>query len=92
MNDIFHGAEEGWMAMQIGFTVLLFVPLCIEQEVFGKEKLLNLSRIVLRAVGNSEGMIAGNIVFLDPLSDVVLYGLARLMTGKTIKMSNADGH
>ena len=71
LNDIFHGAEEGWVAMEVDFPVLRFVPFAVEKQIFGEQQLLNLPGVVLWTIRNGNRVIRRHVFVINPLSDFI---------------------
>jgi hypothetical protein len=71
-NNIFNTPKEGRMAMQIHFSFVRLVPLCIEKKISCITELLDPLGVKVLSVGNGEGMIVTDILLGQPISDLVL--------------------
>jgi len=49
LNNFFSRTKEAWMSMKMDLSVVGLVPLCIEKQIFGIEKAIDLGSLVLWA-------------------------------------------
>jgi hypothetical protein len=71
-DHILDAAKECRVTMQVDLSVIGLVPLRIEEEITRVAELLNALCIEMLTIRNGEGMVVGNILLREPISNLIL--------------------